>query len=105
MGSFVTTPEPEEHKILEYVIHVASLVTLSRRKKKKTIRFVKCYNRIYAEDFSGSSPKSFRKNKNRIYCIQVTQNSNNIHTKSIRRNETRSGKYITFDSKCFPTRK
>ena len=33
MGSFVTTPEPEAHKILEYVFRVASLVTLSRRKK------------------------------------------------------------------------
>jgi len=64
MGSFVTTPEPEEHKILEYVFHVASLVTLSQRKKKKKIRFVKCYNRMYADDLSGSSPKSFRENKN-----------------------------------------
>jgi hypothetical protein len=35
MGSFVTTPEPEEHKILEYVFHVASLVTLSGRKEEK----------------------------------------------------------------------
>jgi len=104
MGSFVTTPEPEEHKILEYVFHVAPLVTLSRREKKK-IRFVKCYNRLYAEDLSGSSPESFRESKIRIYCIQVTQNSNNLCTKSIQRNETRSGKYITFDTKCFPIRK
>jgi len=37
--------------------------TLSEKKGKK-IRFVKCYNRVYAEDLSGSSPKSFRENKN-----------------------------------------
>jgi hypothetical protein len=47
MGSFVTTPDPEEHKILEYVFHVALLVALCRS-KKKMMHFVKCYNHNYS---------------------------------------------------------